>query len=872
MTFSLRSPLLWSLAAFAAALPLGRAADWPELSRDNKPWTRWWWPGSAVDKENLTRELESFAKAGIGGVEITPIYGAKGAEDRFVPFLSDRYIEMIGHVTAEAKRLGLGVDMATGTGWPFGGPQVGPDDVELKIAFKDGKFAPVPTGFKVKRSAPGGAGPVLNPYSTEALRRYLAPFNDALSKLPAGSLNGQFHDSFEYTANWAKEVPARFQELHGYNLLDHTDALQGKGDSDTVARIKADYRTTLNALHLDYVRAWVNWCHVNNWVAREQAHGSPGNLLDIYGTADIPETEIFGSLPFPIPGFRRDPAEIGRDGHPQAVHRFAASAAHVMGRQYASSETFTWLREHFHEAPSEMKPELDLLFLAGINRIFYHGTAYSPADAGWPGWLFYASTQLNPRNPLWDDLGGLHTYIGRVQSFLQAGKPDSDLLVYWPVHDIYHTDKGYQRQLTVHGTDWLEGTPTGEVIEELASHGFAFDLISDDQLAQVKFESDALVAPGGGRYKAIVVPKTGHMPVETMKQLLALADAGTRVYFVDALPSDVPGYAKLSERRAQLAAEVAKIQLKDLAKSGSGQTRHAAFGQGQIYVCTEIKDASLRSFLVSGKSNVRMEPISYDGIQFIRRAVDGGHVYFIANLTAKPIDQWVPITSGGEVTILDPLSGRTGLATRHGPAVYLQLQPGESLLLRTSATVPAGVASWSYRQPAGLPIGVYGPWKLTFTAGGPELPAPRTVTYPQSWTTGEDAAVQTFAGTGRYETTFELPANVTATDWELDLGDVRETARVFVNGKAAGLLWAVPYRARVGALLQPGANTLAIEVTNLAANRIRDLDKRGVTWKNFHEINFVNIFYEKFDAAKWPLQPSGLLGPVTLTPLSAPKL
>jgi hypothetical protein len=33
------------------------------------------------------------------------------------------------------------------------------------------------------------------------------------------------------------------------------------------------------------------------------------------------------------------------------------------------------------------------------------------------------------------------------------------------------------------------------------------------------------------------------------------------------------------------------------------------------------------------------------------------------------------------------------------------------------------------------------------------------------------------------------------------------------------------------------------------------------------EINFVNINYQPFNAADWPLQPSGLLGPVTLTPL-----
>lgn len=70
--------------------------------------------------------------------------------------------------------------------------------------------------------------------------------------------------------------------------------------------------------------------------------------------------------------------------------------------------------------------------------------------------------------------------------------------------------------------------------------------------------------------------------------------------------------------------------------------------------------------------------------------------------------------------------------------------------------------------------------------------------------------------------------------------------------------------------LKEGANIIEIEVTNLSANRIRDVDPRKVRWKKFHEINFVNHQYKKFDASEWPVQPSGLLGPVTLIPMNIP--
>ena len=76
-------------------------------------------------------------------------------------------------------------------------------------------------------------------------------------------------------------------------------------------------------------------------------------------------------------------------------------------------------------------------------------------------------------------------------------------------------------------------------------------------------------------------------------------------------------------------------------------------------------------------------------------------------------------------------------------------------------------------------------------------------------------------------------------------------------------------RTRIKGTFKAGKNTLSLEITSTAANRLRDLDRRGGSWKNFYEINFVNLFYKPFDASQWPTQPCGLLGPVTLTPLRA---
>jgi hypothetical protein len=100
------------------------ASPWPKSSNTNQPWARWWWMGSAVDKPNLKKSLVDFHKAGIGGVEITPIYGVKGEENNFIDYLSPKWMEMLDYTIHVSDSLHMQVDMVLGTGWPYGGSHV----------------------------------------------------------------------------------------------------------------------------------------------------------------------------------------------------------------------------------------------------------------------------------------------------------------------------------------------------------------------------------------------------------------------------------------------------------------------------------------------------------------------------------------------------------------------------------------------------------------------------------------------------------------------------------------------------------------------------------------------------------------------------
>jgi hypothetical protein len=155
---------------------------------------------------------------------------------------------------------------------------------------------------------------------------------------------------------------------------------------------------------------------------------------------------------------------------------------------------------------------------------------------------------------------------------------------------------------------------------------------------------------------------------------------------------------------------------------------------------------------------------------------------------------------------------------------------------------------------------------VEFVEGGPNLPKPFETERLISWTELDDAEAKRFHGTARYTVTFMAPT-MPADEWLLDLGQVCESARLWLNGEFVGTLWSPPFRIFVGKFLRQGVNTLVVEVTNLAANRIADMDRQGVAWKVFYDINFVNRHYKPFDASDWQPRPSGLLGPVRLLPV-----
>lgn len=920
---------------------------WPAVTNETKPWTRWWWLGSQVKKADLTFLMQAYQKAGLGGLEITPIYGVQKEEDQYINFLSPQWMDVLGHTLKEGKRLDLGIDLANATGWPFGGPWIGDEDAcknmqvktytlnggemlqdtiqfiqqpmvvtanykQLKIedikqplsanknmqalsidqvrfarplllqtlmAYSDageaveltnkvdasGKLnwtAPAGKwnlyalfmgwhGKQVERAAPGGEGNVIDHFSSAALKNYLKPFDKAFQNFDISHLRAFFNDSYEVDdargqSNYTPKLFEEFKKRRGYDLKNELPALFTKTHSERSNRILCDYRMTVDELILEeFTGEWQKWAHSKGKIVRNQSHGSPANTLDLYSLVDIPETEG---------------TEILRI-------KFAPSTSHVLGKKLAAAESATWLNEHFVSSLSDVKKALDVYFIGGVNHIVYHGTTYSPPSEPWPGRLFYAAVEFDPVNPFWNNFSALNTYVTRTQSFLQQGKPDNDVLLYFPIYDKYSEPA---RDLLLHFDGMkpdFNGTPFEKAATMMQENGYAFDYISDRQVLNLQTANKKIIT-GGTSYQTIVLPDAKFIKLETMQRLMELAKNGATIIAYKKMPTDVPGFGQLEKNTAAFKALLAQLKFDSTLYVN---TYEATIGKGAFLLGDDLE-------LLLNIAAVRKEAMTTKGLQFNRRKnADGSTVYFIANRSNKKLNEWVTLgVKAGTAVLYNPMNGKKGIAQSRKNAagfieMYLQMDTDESYIIQTApGTIKA--AAYPYLKTAPSVTEITGEWALNFTDGGPSLPAAVQLNTLQPWTGFEDNSYKIFSGTASYRINFKKPAG-TAKQYLLDLGKVYESAELFINGKKTASLIGPDYTVVIDAVSLKAMNTLEVKVSNSMANRIIDMDKRNVFWKKFNNTNFPARFPQNrgaagiFDASKWDPKISGLAGPVTITAL-----
>jgi hypothetical protein len=876
---------------------------------DARPIMRWWWFGPAVTKQELKRELETMRGAGIGGVEIQPVYPLmlddKDKEMKNLPYLSPEFLDDVRFANKTARSLGLRVDITLGSGWPYGGPKT-----TLALAAGRLKVVPLPiasttrtapplaegdsliaafavsgteksfdpatarridlntgavppgTGTRtalffiashtrqmVKRPAAGAEGFVLDHFARPAIDEHLTdvatPLLNAFGSQPPYSV---FSDSLEvYGSDWTSDLPAEFQQRRGYDLIPRLPELLA-GDTPEAEAVRHDWGQTLSDLIRDnYLAPLTKFAEARHTLFRSQTYGEPAVTLADEAVADLPEGE-------------------GPQWRAFSFTRWASSASHLYGRNITSAETWTWLHSPaFRATPLDMKAEADRMFLLGVNQFVGHGSPYSPPAAGEPGWSLYAAAVFNSHNPWFPVMPDITTYLQRVSWLLRQGKPANDIAILLPEDDA-------QAAFTpghVSVTDEMGKRITPGLMSAILDAGYNIDYIDAATIDKLG------VIP----YPVLILPPTDRIPLATYKKIESYASSNAtngKVIALQKLPTLAPG---LMEQNTS--AEIAALSSR-LFK----QSNHRGI---LIESAGDLPDALRQALHQALQSDVSATGQTA-GLGFIHRRLPDSDIYFVVNTGNQAIDGEIQFRSqfgSGHLVVesWNPDSGNI-LASASGRAdarIPLLLAPYESRVFVLQGKPEAAnekadrlelqSSSLVEEQLADLSTG----WQVSFGDSEPS----QALTNLVSWT--ELPGKQYYSGEAVYTrsvslermpaanarifldfgsgapTTDPRPPNAPGTRALLE-PPIREAAIVFVNGQRAGSLWHPPYRIDVSKLIHSGENRIEVRVYNTAINLLAGQPPRDYTalrakyGRRFDPQDMNNLL---------PI-PSGLFGPIRL--------
>ena len=782
---------------------------------DTKPMMRWWWFGAAVEKPEILRELQQMKADGIGGAELAFVYPqvvddpAKGLVNE--PFLSSAMLENVAYAAREARALGLRLDVTLGSGWPYGGPATTVADaagrlrvLELAVApgttslapfqLEDGEtlisislvkgkaaaslqlkpgqekqfppdtaprtalvFIAGHTGQQVKRAAVGAEGWVLDPFSHQAVATHLHAVGEPLLKaFGATPPYAVFSDSLEaYGADWTADLPAEFSKRRGYDLLPHLPELVAGGTPEAES-VRHDWGKTLTELvDENYLTQIDSWAIAHHTKFRSQTYGEPAVSLFSQRLVALPEGE-------------------GPQWRAFSTLRWATSANHLLRNKVTSAETFTWLHSPaFRATPLDMKAEVDLHFLIGVNQVIGHGWPYSPPQVGEPGWSLYAAAVFNDHNPWHPVMPEVAHYIQRTSFLLRQGEPANQVAVLLPTDDAWAAFSPGK----VSVTQEMERLISPALMSAILSAGYNIDYIDADAINKL-----------GIHYPVLVIPPTIRIPAETLASIQHYLAGGGKVICVG-------GTATVDGGAQHVANE-----------SSLGEALHKSVAP----------DFQLQS--------------NNDEIGFIRRKLPGADIYFVANTSNHPVAAQAAFATTYKFG--QRWDAETGAAIPlPGPAaIALDLAAYESAIFVFSDTPSRGPAP----QAADTPFAdLSTDWKVTFTSTGKSISEPVLSDWTSDPATkfysGEAVYERDFKlDKLPLEATFlEVKGGSQVTEPMARTSPgmrawfdppVRDAAIVTINGRRVGSLWHPPYKLPVAGSLKAGNNHIVIKVYNTAIN------------------------------------------------------
>ncbi len=892
----------------------------------SRAWVRWWWNGNRVNEKEVLRELDLLKEAGFGGVEINPIKMPPVTgqpEQKQLVWLSPEWIRVLKTACLGARERGMMADLLVGSGWPFGGKFLkpeqtiermainykeleGPMEINIsvgklvndlpaeylsdsmerntprKLAFirlipddlssvdqvvsypADGSqpdlLIRVPKGAhrlawgvlqkgyrEVVYGTPGAEGPTMDHLNSEVVQAFLNRLLEIEKELgiPLDQLiRALFADSMELAgSNWCQDFESEFLKRCGYSVDPYLPfvlyyeqdpypfPVADQAFLDKIRRVRYDYtRTLVDLFHERFTTTFQKFCTDHGLLCRYQAYGIPWliGILDGYMKVDIPESNNWlyslGTKPDD-----QDYFTWNQEHGYMIWNKYAAAGGHLRGKKIISCEAMTNTGGVFQASLSTIKQAGDMNFITGITHSVLHGFNYSPAEAGFPGWVRYGA-YFSEHNTLWPYFKDWIGYDARASAVLQLSDPVIDIAILPPEADQW-SNHGLIRK-PFHTQPWY----VFNLWQGISQNGSSCDYLNERIIQESSAEGGSLNY-GPMRYKTLILASIKSLEVETARAIDNLVRKGGRLIIIDPIISRTPSLREEQDDNA--------IR-KYLAKWSSGN--------GRVTV-TEAPEPGTDLTAWTGRlfSTARHQPDLTihqpdRSLYQIHHKYRDRDLYFVTNTNRKkPVKSALSFTlSGKSVQRWNPENGQVTPVEYKNNRIELSLDPLESCFLVIGPGKNPKTGRPAPSEPPGHGTSTHlTNWSVEFYPVEGK-PFSRNFSELADFAKSEDPALRNFAGKIVYSTDFELVNDDRSL---LSLGEVNDgVTEVILNGKPLGTKWYGLHDYDIAGRLKPGKNTIEIIYTSLLFNYCKSLD----------------IIEAKRWIGKRELIPNGLEGPVVI--------
>ncbi|GHV00410.1 hypothetical protein FACS1894211_07640 [Clostridia bacterium] len=813
------------------------------------PCMLWFWHG-ALKSDELSAVLADLKRAGVQSVWALPVpadFRPNHMKTELEPeFLSDAYGEAFRKYAESADGLDMRVWLYDDGGWPSGSAcgRVVRENPELaaetlgRVCVKSGESLPSAEGFKDRVlyhtvAADGSATYYLArkrvpPFHAEGVYPHLYP--DLLNPRAAKKFLELSHGFYKKHMSayfghaiplvftdepgvlpppWTPDLEESFREAFGYGITEKIPDLFSEDAAG--ARTRIDYYDWWSGR---FCRAFLSslgdWCagegllSAGHFGGDDETDGARkygyGHILRALRTLDIPGVDAIWRQVFPGDAKKLKIAVPGSGAceFEVAGNRNFPKFASSVAHQKGSRYALTESFAVYGAGLTfaQMRWITHFQYVRGINLMAAACVQHGMKDYD----RVRQRPIFGPQNPMWESFPPYAAYTARLGYLLSLGVPCISAAVYYPVRDIWAGGEASDK--AARSYDALTKT--------LFDLRCDFDVIDDDLLSVPSAAEGGMLAAGPMRYDTVYIGGTEYMSGAARDALRRFADAGGRVVrasdgggwtesvlpTVDILPADVP--VKACKRR------IGEDELFFLVNEGTESCACAlrVYSGKQAWLLDPETASAYRvgeQFRNGGRWEIPLQFAFADGktLYFTDENL-GKEVY----RTREPAKKFFELASGWSVSAVKKYL--------IGPRVF---ETGEC----ASAYAPAALGDWS---------GYFG---------------------------------ADFSGEASYKTGFNCSAEDAAVASELDLGDVRHTCGVTLNGVPLGKKVWPPYVFDIRGKVRAGANELTVSVVNTFANQFAHTDsfsQYGV--KELSNYHYIALGFEADSLS------GGLLGPVKI--------